>query len=73
MNTNNFCFCIKVRTALKIQARVIHELYSVYGDQAPSLRIVERLSKWFREGREDVEDKARPDRPVTETTSENVG
>jgi hypothetical protein len=54
--TENFRFYIKVRTALHIQARIIHdELYAVYGDEAPSLRTVERWSKLFCEGREEVE------------------
>ncbi|CAF1392730.1 unnamed protein product [Rotaria sordida] len=73
MSTENFRFYIKVRTALNIQARIIHnELYSVYGDQAPSLTTVERWSKLFREGREEIEDESRPGRPITETTSENI-
>ncbi len=60
-------------TALNILASVIYdELYSVHGDQAPSLRTVERWSTWFREGREEVEDEARPGRPVTTTVSENI-
>ncbi|CAF4115365.1 unnamed protein product, partial [Rotaria sp. Silwood2] len=43
------------RTALKIEARIIYEeLASVCGDEAPSLRTIERWAKWFREGREDV-------------------
>jgi transposase len=73
MSTENFRFYIKVRTALNIQARIIYdELYSVYGDQAPSLRTVERWSKLFREGREELEDEARSGRSITETTSENI-
>ncbi|CAF4025131.1 unnamed protein product, partial [Rotaria sordida] len=43
-----------------------------YGDQAPSFRTVERWSKLFREGREEIEDEARPGRHITETTSENI-
>jgi len=55
MSKENFRFYIKVRTALDVQARVIHdELYSVYGDQAPGLSTVERWSKLFREGREEL-------------------
>ncbi|CAF3778678.1 unnamed protein product [Rotaria sp. Silwood1] len=73
MSTENFRFYIKVRTALNIQARIIHdELYSVYDNQAPSLRTVERWSKLFREGQEEIEDKTRSGRPITETTSENI-
>ena len=53
MTTENFRFYIKVRTAFHIQARIIHnELYTVYGDEAPSLRTVERWSMFFRVGRE---------------------
>ncbi len=60
MNKGNFRFYIKVCTALNIQARLIHEeLYSVFGDEAPSLRTFERWTKWFRENREEVEDEAR--------------
>ncbi|CAF3282730.1 unnamed protein product [Rotaria sp. Silwood2] len=73
MTTENFRFYIKVSTALNIPARVIHdELNSVYGDEAPGLITVERWSKLFREGREEIEDKARPGRPITETTTENI-
>ena len=43
MTTENFRFYIMVRTALHIQTRIIHdELYTVYGDEAPSLGTVER-------------------------------
>jgi len=38
----------------------------------PPLRTVQRWSKWFREGWEEVEDEDRPGRPITETTSENI-
>lgn len=73
MDKENLRFYIKVCTALDIPARIIYdELCSVFGDQAPALRTVERWSKLFREGREDVEDEERPGRPVTETTSENI-
>ena len=73
MSTENFRFYIKTRTALNIQARIIHdELYSVYGGQTPSLRTVERWSKLFRDGREELEDAVRPGRHITETISENI-
>ncbi|CAF1566739.1 unnamed protein product, partial [Adineta steineri] len=48
------------------------ELYSVYGDQAPSLTTVKRWSKLFREGREEIEDEELSGRPVTETTLDNI-
>ena len=73
MNKEHFRFYIKVRTALDIEPIVIHnELNTVFGDEAPTLRTVQRWSKCFREGREEVEDEERPGRPITETTSENI-
>lgn len=73
MSAENFRFYIKVRTALNIPSWTIHEeLNSVYGDQAPSLRTVERWFKLFREGREETEDKPRSGRPITESTSDNI-
>ncbi|CAF4105856.1 unnamed protein product, partial [Rotaria sp. Silwood1] len=53
MNTENFRFYIKVRTALNIEATTIHdELHTVFGDEAPSYRTVARWAQWVREGRE---------------------
>ena len=73
MSKENIRFYIKMRTALNIQPWVIHdELYTVHDEQVPSLRTVERWCKRFREGHDNLEDGARPDRPVTETTSENI-
>ncbi|CAF3577768.1 unnamed protein product [Rotaria sordida] len=73
MNKENFLFYIKVRTALNIEATTIDdELYTVFGDEAPSFQTVIRWSQWFREGQEEVEDKERPGRPLTEITSENI-
>ena len=73
MDKEHFRFYIKVRTALHIQPVVIHnELQTVFGDEAPPLRTVQRWSKWFHEGREEVEDDERSGRPVTEATSENI-
>ncbi|CAF2882018.1 unnamed protein product [Rotaria sp. Silwood2] len=73
MDKENVRFYIKVRTALGIEARTIHdELYTGFGDKAPSYRTVARWSHLFREDRKEVEDEDRPGRPVTETTSENI-
>ena len=73
MSAENFRFYIKVRAALNISPRIIpDELNSVYGDQAPCLRTVKRWSKLFHEGREEIEDKPRSGRPITETTFENI-
>ncbi|CAF5131931.1 unnamed protein product, partial [Rotaria sp. Silwood1] len=73
MNTENFRFYIKVRTALNIEATTIHdELHTVFGDEAPSYRTVARWAQWVREGREEIEDEERSGRPVTETTLDNI-
>ena len=73
MSTENFRFYIKVRTALSIPAKLIHDkLTSVYGDEAPCLSTIERWSKLFRDCRAEIEDRARPGRPITETTTENI-
>ncbi|CAF0996539.1 unnamed protein product [Rotaria sordida] len=73
MDKEYFRFYIKVRTALYIEPIVIHnELRTVFGNEVPSLRTVQRWSKWFREGRVEVEDEERPGRPITETTSKNI-
>ncbi|CAF3030180.1 unnamed protein product, partial [Rotaria sp. Silwood2] len=73
MSKENFRYYIKVRAALNIPASVIYdELYSVHGDEAPSYRTVRRWAQWFCEGREEIEDEARPGRSITETISENI-
>ena len=73
MTTKKFRFYVKMRTALNVSAGVIpDELKSVYGDEVPGLSTVERWSKLFRDGREEIEDKARPGRPITVTTTENI-
>ncbi|CAF1664481.1 unnamed protein product [Adineta ricciae] len=73
MDKENFRFYIKERTALDVQPTIIHnELCTVFDDEAPSFRTVARWSKWFREGRQDIEDETRGGRPITETTSENI-
>ena len=62
-----------MRTALNIQPKLIHdELHSVFGDQGPSYNTVAKWSRWFQEGREDVQDQPQPGRPVTETTIEHI-
>ncbi|CAF4151546.1 unnamed protein product [Rotaria sordida] len=73
MNKENFRFYIKVRTALNIQAKDIHEeLCFVCGDETPSLKTIEEWSTCFRENREEAEDEVRSDSLVIETTSENI-
>ncbi|CAF4827459.1 unnamed protein product, partial [Rotaria socialis] len=73
ITTENFRFYIKVPTALSIPARAVYDkLNSIYVDEAPDLSTAERWSKLFRDGRKEIEDKARPDRPITGTTTENI-
>ena len=73
MSKENIRFYIKMRAALNVQARDIHEeLYSVHGDQAPCLRTVERWCQRFREGQEELDDETRCGRPVAATTTENI-
>lgn len=57
MNKEHVRFYIKVHTALNIPPLVIYkELHTVFDDQAPLLRTVQRWLKTFLEGREEVED-----------------
>ena len=73
MEKEQIRFYVKTRTLLKIQARIIHEeLCSAYANEVPCLSTIEQWSKRFREGEEDVKDKERSGRPVTETTVENI-
>ncbi|CAF1411319.1 unnamed protein product [Rotaria sordida] len=73
MDKEYFRFYIKVLTALHIEPIAIHnELHTVFGDEAPPFRTVQRWSKWFHDGREEVEDQERSGRPITETTCENI-
>ena len=56
MSKENIRLYIKMRAALNVQARDIHEeLYSVHGDQVPCLRTVERWCQLFREGQDLVD------------------
>ncbi|CAF1012906.1 unnamed protein product [Rotaria sordida] len=62
-----------VRTTLNIEARTIHdELRTVFDQEAPSYRIVARWAQWFHEDREEIEDEEQSERPVTESTLENI-
>ncbi|CAF4193203.1 unnamed protein product, partial [Rotaria magnacalcarata] len=51
---------------------IFDDLCTALRDQAPSYNTVVRWSKLCRDDREEVEDEPRPDRPVTETTSDNI-
>ena len=73
MGKENFRFYIRVRTELNIPPSVIHDEWSsASGDQAPSLRLVQRWCELFREGREDIEDEIRSGGLIIETTDENI-
>ncbi|CAF2260734.1 unnamed protein product [Rotaria magnacalcarata] len=73
MNKEQIRAYIKVRTALNMQPKsIFDDLCTALRDQAPSYNTVVRWSKLCRDGREEVEDEPRPDRPVTETTSDNI-
>jgi histone-lysine N-methyltransferase SETMAR len=64
---------IKMRTALKIDARTIHqELLLIQPDVAYSYRNVALWSSRFREGRASVKDDPRSGRPQTTTTQANI-
>lgn len=64
---------IKMRTALKINARAIHqELLLIQPDTAYSYSSVALWSSRFREGRASVEDDPRSGRPSTTTTKANI-
>ena len=73
MDNEYFRFYTEVRTALHTESKVIlNELSSVFGDAAPPLLTVQRWSKCFRDGREEVQDKERAGTPIVKTTSENI-
>ena len=62
-------FCVKAgRSAVE----TIEQINNAYGSAAMSLAIVYRWYARFRDGREDVKDDARSDRPSTAITDENV-
>ena len=72
MSTESFRFYTMFRTILNTQAKLMTNYILFNGDQLPSLRTTERLSKLFREGRKEIENEARPDRSIIEITSENI-
>ena len=47
-----------------------YDLDSLAGDEAPSLRTVQRLCKSFKDSRQEIEDLARLGRPIVETIVE---
>jgi transposase len=66
-------YYIKIRTILEIDPKTIYEgLTTAVGPNTPSYRTVLRWTMRFREGREDVNDDPRSDRPVSELTNESI-
>ena len=49
-----------------------NDLNSFAGDEAPSLRIIQRWCKSFKVGRQEIEDLARLCRPIVETLPPNI-
>ena len=49
-----------------------NDLNSFAGDEAPSLRIVQRWCKLFKDGRQEIEDLARLVRPIVEKLPPNI-
>ena len=73
MNNEYNRYYIRIRTILGIAPMTIHEkLATALGPDAPAYRIVAKWAECFREGREDVNDDLRSDRPVSELTDENI-
>ncbi|CAF0925819.1 unnamed protein product [Rotaria sordida] len=58
---------------MKVDGKTIcDKLTTALGSDAPSYRTVKRWAKHFREGREDVSNDYRSDRPVPVLTDENI-
>ena len=73
MEKVNFRFYIQVRQFLGFDALSIwNDLNLFAGDEAPSLRTVQRWCKSFKDGRQDIEDLSRLGRPIVETLPPNI-
>ena len=73
MKSENLRFYIQVRLKLGIAVNdIFKELKSALPDNAPSLLTVIRWFNKFRNGNENLEDKHRSGRPITETTPTNI-
>ena len=73
MENENFRFYIKVRHFGCSDATAIsNDLYSFTEDKAPSLRTVQRCCKYFKDGRQEIEDRARSGRLIVETLPANI-
>ncbi|CAF4026768.1 unnamed protein product [Rotaria magnacalcarata] len=49
-----------VNLSMQTILQMFHPIYSPHQQYSPPLRTVKRWAKWFREGREEVDDEARP-------------
>ena len=64
---------IKGRTALNQTATSIHaELILIHGESAYKFRSVCKWVECFKAGRDEIEDKPRSGRPITELTEANI-
>ena len=69
----NFRFYTQIRQFLGFDALSTWiDLNSFAGDEAPSLRTVERWCKSFKDGRQDIEDLASLGRLIVETSPPNI-
>jgi|GWRWMinimDraft_11_1066019.scaffolds.fasta_scaffold06005_2 transposase len=73
MKSENLRFYIQVRFKLGIALNeIFKELKAALPDNAPSLSTVTRWFKKYKQGSEDINDKPRQGRPITETTPVNI-
>ena len=73
MEKVNFRLYIQVRKFLGFDALSIwNDLNLFAGDEAPSLRTVQRWCKSFKDGRQDIEDLSRLGRSIVETLPPNI-
>jgi len=64
---------VKFCTLLRKSNTEIHsDLVRAYGDEALSLRTVQKWAKLFRDGRESTADDPRSGRPVTATSEDHI-
>lgn len=73
MQNQDFRFYIKIRCRLGIDATTIfNELKTSMGTEAPAYCTVAKWIRWFKAGRESIEDLPRSGRPITEVTQSNI-
>jgi len=73
MNSENVRFYIQVRSKLGLTINEIFiELKTALPESAPSLSTVTRWFNKFKSGEDDLKDKHRKGRPITEVTQANI-